>query len=210
VLAGGLLLAGLTSPLAAGPAGAAACGPVPAGAPCTVTGTFGLVSGPLSLAFPDALDWHFRVSFLGQDVVDLTPAHRSFVVENATGDPVGWHVTVAATQFRSGRATLPDVGTFFLTGSVTSPTATTAPTAACIGGSTCTLPTDTTTYPVAITTAASSPTPVTIYDAGAGTGLGATGIGGTGHPVGWWLGVPAFTQPAGYAAIVTVELLSAP
>jgi len=54
---------------------------------------------------------------------------------------------------------------------MTRPVATTAPTATCVG--TCTLPTDTTTYPVNIITAA-SPTLYNIYDTAASTGDPAT------------------------------------
>lgn len=64
----------------------------------------------------------------------------------------GWHSTVSATTFTTGGGTphtLADTGTFSTNGSVTSISGTGAPTAACASGSTCTVPTNTTTYPVA-------------------------------------------------------------
>src|SRR5450759_2886173 len=90
--------------------------------------------------------------------------------------------------------------------------ATAGPTAACTSGATCTLPTDTSvTYPVAITTAASAPTPVKVYDALAATGLGSITIGLPGAaPVGWWVAVPANAVPATYLSTVTLEVISAP
>jgi hypothetical protein len=98
------------------------------------------------------------------------------------------------------------------TGSVTSVSAITAPTATCAAGTTCTLPTDSTTYPVAITTAATSPTAVTVYDTAANTGVGQVVIGGSAQadPLGWWLDVPANASAGAYTSTVTLAIVSAP
>jgi len=135
------------------------------------------------------------------------------VVDDATGSGAGWNVTVSATTFTSvaPAATLANAGTFSTNGSIAAQTATTAPTAACTSGATCTVPTDTTTYPVAITTAATSPTAVKIYDTSVATGLGSINIGLPGAAaVGWWVAVPANAVPATYTSTVTLEVITAP
>jgi hypothetical protein len=64
---------------------------------------------------------------------------------------------------------------------------------------------------VAITTAATTPTPFKIYDAAATTGLGSIAIGLPGaDPVGWWVAVPANALPATYTSTITLEVVSAP
>ncbi len=138
---------------------------------------------------------HHRVD---QQVNDTTAADQGYTVDDATGSAPGWHSTVSATTFTTGGGTphtLADAGTFSTNGSVTSISGTGAPTTACASGSTCTVPTNTTTYPVAITTAAATPTAFTIYDTSAGTGSGTIDIGGStaANPVGWWLNMPANT-----------------
>jgi hypothetical protein len=119
-------------------------------------------------------------------------------------------VTVSATTFTSGANTLANAGTFLTNGSITAEAATTAPIAACSAATTCVLPANTTTYPVAITTAASSPTPVTIYDTSAGTGLGSITIGIGANPVGWWVNVPSNARSGTYTTTVNLQVLSGP
>jgi hypothetical protein len=207
------LTGGIGAPvlLAAGTAQAAACGPaVAAGTTCTLTGTLTLTAGSLTMTSPTALAWAGTENGLDQQLADPTTAHQSYLVNDATGSGAGWHVTASATTFTTGSLTLANTGTFSTTGSTSSIAATTAPTAACSSLSTCTLPTNTTTYPVAITTAASSPTAVTIYDTSAATGLGSITIGIGANPVGWWLNVPAATKAGTYTSTVTLGVISAP
>ena len=104
--------------------------------------------------------------------------------------------------------TLANAGTLVFTGSVGSVTSTTAPDGTC-GTGTCTVPTNTTTYPVGITTAASSPTPVKIFDTSANTGMG-TILVGYNNPTGWWLNVPANAYAGTYTSTITWQLTSAP
>jgi hypothetical protein len=199
----------------AGTAQAAACPgtPVVAGTTCTDTGTLTFTAGALTLLSPIALAWAGTGNGLNQQLVDVTTAHQSYTVDDATGSGAGWNVTVSATTFTSTTpaATLPLAGTFSTNGSITSALSATAPTATCTTGATCTLPTDTTVYPVAITTAATTPTPFKVYDTSAATGLGSIAIGLPGAaPVGWWVAVPANAVPATYTSTVTLEVLSAP
>jgi hypothetical protein len=217
VSAGTLVLGGLAGAAigGAGPADAATC-TATVGTPCVITGTASLGAGVLSATVPGSLAWSATLNGLGQDVVDTTAADQAYTVDDATGSGAGWHVTVSATTFTSTTpaATLPDTGTFSTTGSVTSATATTAPTQACNGTSSdCTLPDNAATvYPVAVTTAAATPTPVTVYNATAGTGIGSVNIGGSSAaaPVGWWIHVPGTTVPSTYTSTINVNVISGP
>jgi hypothetical protein len=211
--AGALLAGAIGGPalMAAGTAQAVACGTaIPAGTPCTLPGTIGVTAGSLTLTSPAALGWATTATGLDQQLVDPTPAHQSYVVNDASGVAAGWHVTVSATTFTSGALTLANAGTFVTTGSITAETATTAPTAACASGSTCTLPADSTTYPVAITTAASAPVPVNIYSTGVNTGIGSITIGIGANPVGWWVNLPARTLAGIYTSTVTLQIIAGP
>jgi hypothetical protein len=207
LLAGGIASAALFS---AGTAQAAACGPpTVAGTPCTLTGTLAITGGTLTLTSPTALAWAATITGSDQQVVDTTVAHQSFTVNDATGSGAGWHITVAATQFTTGTLTLPNIGTFVTTGSTTSEAATTAPNTFCSSGSTCTPPTNTTTYPVAITTAATAPAPVTIFTASVNTGLGSNLLG-NGNNFGWWLNLPASVRAGTYTSTVSLHIISGP
>jgi hypothetical protein len=196
--------------LVPGTAQATACGTaIPAGSNCTLTGTLGLTGGTLILTSPSSLSWSATMTGLNEQVFDTNAGDQQYTVNDATGTGAGWHVTLSATTFTSGSHTLPNTGTLVTTGSITSVSATTAPTATCTG--TCTLPTNSTTYPVAITTA-TSPTAVTIYDAATSTGLGQVVIGGntSANPVGWWVAVPANAFAGSYLSTLTMAIVSAP
>lgn len=219
LLAAGALLIGWASTpvlLDAESAQAVACGTaVPAGTPCTLTGTATVTAGALALTSPAALAWSATENGLNQQVVDATAAQQTYLVNDATGSGAGWHVTLMATTFTSisPAATLANTGTFSTNGSITSEAAAGYPTAACSSGATCVLPTHTTaptTFPVLLTTAA-SPTPVNIYDADATSGMGSIVIGAPGAaPVGWWVNIPASVIAATYTSTVTLEVLTAP
>ncbi|RAG85779.1 hypothetical protein DN069_09735 [Streptacidiphilus pinicola] len=209
-----VLVGGLSAGSAVAPpdtANAVACGSaIAAGTSCTLTGTATLSAGTLTLTSPSSLAWATTLNGLNQSVVDTTAADQQYTVDDATGSGAGWHVTTSATTFTSGSHTLPDAGTFSTNGSTSSVSAGTAPSATCTG--TCTLPSNSTTYPVAVTTAASSPTPVTVYDTAAGTGLGQVVIGGStaASPIGWWINIPAGAAAGTYTSTITMEVISGP
>jgi hypothetical protein len=213
-----LLTGGLAPVLIAltpGTANATACGTaIPAGSTCTLTGTLDLTGGSLTLTTSASMTWADTLNGFDQSVYDTVAGDEQYTVGDATGTGAGWHVTMSATTFTNGSHTLATSGTL-VAGTTSSVTATTDPTSTCGASSTCTLPTDSTTYPVAITTAASSPTPSVIYDTAVNTGLGDVVIGGSTAlaPVGWWLNIPADTYygSAGvYASTITMEVISAP
>jgi hypothetical protein len=208
VLAGGLTAGSVA--LLGGTADAATCGAaIPAGSNCTLAGTVTLTAGTLTLTSPASLTWGGAVTGLNQSLVDTVSGDQQYTVDDATGSGLGWHVSTSATTFTNGSHTFPNVGTFVNTGSVTSITSTNAPTATCTA--TCTLPTNSTTYPVAITTAA-APVPVLIYDTAVGTGLGQIVIGGSAaaNPVGWWVNVPGSASSGAYVSTITMAVVSGP
>jgi hypothetical protein len=166
--------------------------------------------GTLSLIAPTALSWSALLNGSNQSIPDTTAADEEYTVDDTTGSGAGWNVTVSATTFTDGSHTLPDSGTFLTTGSVTSSTATTAPTSTCV--SVCTLPTNSLNYPVAITTATSSPPAYRVFDAAVGTGKGDITIGGStsANPVGWWVTIPSRAFAGTYVSTVTVAMVSGP
>jgi hypothetical protein len=174
-------------------------------------GTTSAVSfpGTLALTAPGSLAWNATQGGTDQSIVDTGPADQQLSVNDSTGDASGWHVTVSATTFISGTKTLPDTGRVDFTGSISS-LSSAAPSSGCTGS--CFLPADTTTYPVPISTAASSPAAFTIYDTSAGTGVGAITIGGhsASHPIGWWVQVPSSAFAGSYASTLTLTLVSGP
>ena len=165
--------------------------------------------GTLTLASPGSLAWATRENGLNQSSVAGEPADQQLTVNDSTGTGSGWDVTVSATTFSSGSHTLPDTGRLEFNGSTSSLTGA-APSAACVGS--CVPPVDTTTYPVAIDTAASSPDAFTIYDASAGTGTGVVALGSPSatHPIGWWIQVPASAYAGSYTSTLTLTLVSGP
>jgi len=236
--AGVLVTGGACMPiLLAGSAQALACGTAPSTAfpdACTFTGTLTVGAGVLSLTTPGSLTWAAGLTGVDQEVVDAVTADQIYTVDDATGAAAGWNVTVAATTFTNGTATLPDGTTgaptfatngdltaeFPVTGNLVDPTV--APTAACSTGATCVLPTtgsNATTYPVSILTAAAAvggvggPTAYVIYSvAAASGGLGSIDIGGStaANPVAWWLNVPADAALGAYASTIVVAVNSGP
>jgi hypothetical protein len=214
LLAGAVLLAGGVGAFAllAAPAAATTC-VTPAA--CSLPGTLTLSAGTLNLTTDSTLAWSAAVTGSDLNLVDATTPDVTYTVVDATGAAAGWHVTVAATTFTTGTVTLGNTGTFSTNGSLTSKATAGYPTTLCSTGSTCTLPTHTstpTTFPVAITTAATGPTPYVIYDADAGTGIGSIAIGGSvgPAPVGWWLNVPGNTKPGTYVSTISMEVITAP
>jgi hypothetical protein len=210
-----LLLAGAGLPvlLSAGPAQASGCSAVLAGTNCTLTGTLTLSAGTLTETSSGQLGWSGTLNGLDQYLVDTSSGDQSYLVNDASGSGAGWHMTVSATQFTTGGGTpalLNNSGTFSTNGSTSLESSTNSPTAACSSGATCTLPSNGTTYPVAITTGGGTPTAYTIYDTAASSGLGSITVGIGANPVGWWLFLPANTLHGTYTSTVTLELISAP
>jgi hypothetical protein len=166
--------------------------------------------GFLTLTSPTSLTWALTGTGFNQSAVDTVAGDQQLTATDNTETGSGWHIAVSATTFTTGTHTLPDTAAADFTGSVTTYQAATAPTATCVAS--CTLPTDNTVYPVAITTAPSAPANYTVYDAAATTGEGVTIIGGSAaaHPIGWWVQAPASTRAGTYTSTVTLQIISGP
>ena len=179
-------------------------GPSPPSTPVTVTPV-----GILSLTGPASLTWSTTDTGLDQAVADTNAADQQLTVTDNTGTGAGWHVTVSASTFAGSAGSLPNAGTFTFTGSTAS-LVSAAPTAVCVGS--CTLPTNINTYPVAITTASSTPTAYTVFDTATGTGKGTMTIGGSSatHAIGWWVRVLASAYSGSYTSTLTLEIVSGP
>jgi hypothetical protein len=168
------------------------------------------LTGPLALTLPTSLSWGLTLNGGNQSIVDMVASHQQLTISDQTLTGAGWHVTVAATTLSTGGHALANTGTLVLTGSVSSVAATTAPSATCAPS--CVPPSDAVTYPVAITTAATSPTPAEIYNARAASGLGAITLGGPSpaSPAGWWVNVPANAWAGTYTSTVTLAIVLGP
>jgi hypothetical protein len=166
--------------------------------------------GYLTLTSPTSLTWAVTGNGSNRSVVDAVSGDQQLTATDNTATGAGWHITVSATTFTTGPKSLPNAGAVNFTGSVSSSLAGTAPTATCVGS--CTLPTDTTTYPVVMATAVSSPTVYTVYDTSVSTGEGVMTIGGSAatDPIGWWVQVPASVYVGSYTSTVTLEVVSGP
>jgi hypothetical protein len=171
--------------------------------------------GGLGFGAPAALSWSGTLNGQNQYLIATSPADQLLTVNDQSDTGAGWRVTVSATNFvTASGATLPVNGVLGVSGSTSGLwTSTTGPTAACLAAVFCTLPNDgSVTYPVLITSAATSPAPAVVYDAAAATGVGPVTVGGStaANPVGWWLNVPAVATAGTYTSTVTVSLISGP
>lgn len=211
LVAGCVLALGSVASLAMAGAGTAGASTCTAGGACAVAGTATLSAGTLNMTTPSTLTWTATLTGAVQDAVDTTAADRTLTVDDATGSGTGWHVTVAATTFSTtGGTKLANTGTFSVNGSLTTATTGATPDAACTITGQCTLPSGTEpTYPVAVTTAATTPTPSTLYTAAAASGLGSVLIGGT-TPVGWWISLPGNAKSGAYGSAIDLTVASGP
>ena len=141
-----------------------------------------------ALALPDPGAQNFApLTLTGVDqtastVVTLQPS-------DLTGSGSGWNVQVTASQFSSGPHALP-----------ASATSVTAAGAAASMAGTCSLPSNSVTYPVTLGTL-----PVKIYDAAAGSGAGPANV-----PFVFTLGVPANTYAGSYTSTWVFSIASGP
>ena len=163
---------------------------VPAGATtatATITaGTLAFVSAPPNVSFTATLNG------LNQTVT----ATQALDVSDATGSGAGWNLTATSTTFATGGG--PTLAT-------TSTTVQSGPTRACDSGSTCTLATNSVTYPYTLPAGASAPTATKVFNAAANSGEGNQTV-----TVTWSLAVPATAVPGTYTSTWTISLASGP
>jgi len=176
----------------AGPAAAllvAALPALPAGAAtatATITGgSLAFVSAPPNVSFTDTLN----------GTNQTVTATQALDVSDGTGSGAGWSLSATSTAFTTGSVSL----------ATSSTTITSAPTRACDSGSSCTLATNSVSYPYTLPAAASAPTATKMFNAAANTGEGNQTVTAT-----WSLAIPAATTPGTYTSTWTISLASGP
>jgi WxL domain surface cell wall-binding len=156
------------------------------------TGTATISAG--SLAFVTAApNVSFSATLNGTDQ-SVTSA-QALDVSDATGSGAGWDITATSTTFTSGAKLLATSAT----------TLTGAPTTACDAGATCTLATNSITYPYMLPAATTAPTATKMFNAALNTGIGNETVTPT-----WHLAVPAATLAGTYTSTWTLSLVSGP
>lgn len=175
--------------------GAAAALPTPAAATVASeqvnAGSLAFINGtPADLAFP-------AVTLDGTDQTVTQP--QAFDVSDATGAHAGWSITATSTTFTAAGHTLSNTAT----------TVQSAPPTVCDGGSSCTLATNSISYPYVLPAASTAPVATKLYNAAAGTGMGNQTVTPT-----WTLSVPSDTWAGGatdpYTSTWTFTLVSGP
>ena len=151
-------------------------------------GSLGFVSTPPNVSFSATLNG------LDQSVSTT----QALDVGDATGSGSGWNITATSTTFTTGGGS-----PHLLSTSATSLTG--APTDACDASATCTLATNSVTYPYTLPAAATAPTATKMFNAAANTGLGNQTVTPT-----WRLSVPASTFAGTYTSTWTLSLVSGP
>ncbi len=162
---------------------------VPAGAAtatATITaGSLGFVSAPPNVTFNATLN----------GTNQTVTATQALDVSDATGSNAGWNIAATSTTFTTGSVTL----------ATNSTTVQSTPTTACDSGSSCTVATNSITYPYSLPAAGSAPTATKVFNAGANSGEGNETV-----TVTWSLAVPAATTPGTYTSTWTLSLVSGP
>lgn len=186
----GLALAGAAAgapALLAGSANAATTSASPTATAQVIGGQLSFVSAPAPMTFPS-------VTLAGVDT--STSASELFDVSDATGSAAGWNITATSTQWSNGSGgTLPTSAT----------TIASAPSATCDASSTCTVATTSVTYPYVLPAGSTAPTPTEMFNATAGTGMGAQSISPT-----LSVAIPANSLAGTYATTINVSLNTGP
>jgi hypothetical protein len=128
-------------------------------------------------------------------VVNQTVSTSSITLDadDQTASYAGWDITASATQFTTGTYTLPTSAT-----SVSS-------VASAAAGDSCALPTNSITTPVTLGSSA-----VKIFNAAAGNGSVASGVGGTDVTPTIDVAIPANTRSGSYTSTWTFTIASGP
>ena len=156
------------------------------------TGTATVSAGSLAFASsPPNVSFSATLNGLDQTISSA----EAVDISDATGSGTGWNVTATSTTFTAGAKTLATSAT----------TLSSAPTAACDSGATCTLATNAITYPYGLPAGATAPTATKVFDAAANSGMGNQTVTPT-----WKLSIPANTLAGTYTSTWTISLVSGP
>ena len=160
------------------------------GASATATGT--LSGSTLSLSTSAAPSFSANL-----DSGDSTPTYTvPLTIQDTRGTGAGWNATITSTQFTTGGGTPSTLATNAST--------LTGVTSACATG-TCTNPTNSVTYPIAVPAGSTPPTAVKFFNAAANSGMGKF----TNTPT---IGVfvPQNSVAGTYTSTLTVSIVSGP
>lgn len=125
---------------------------------------------------------------------DSTPTYTvPLTIQDTRGTGAGWNATITSTTFTTGTASL-----------ATNASSLTGVTNVCAGG-TCTSPTNSVTYPVAVPAATTAPTAVKFFNAAANTGMGKFTTTPT---IGVF--VPQSSVAGTYTSTLTIAIVSGP
>jgi hypothetical protein len=127
---------------------------------------------------------------------DQTPTYTLPLTVQNTSSTSGWNLTITSTPFTSGGHTLATTASRV--------TAVPAP-ASCLGGGTCTLPTNSVSYPVTVPAGPGPPAAAKFFNAAANTGLGTFSLTPTIS-----VAVPANSYAGTYKSTVTISMISGP
>ena len=129
---------------------------------------------------------------------DQTPSYTlPMTVNDYTGSGNGWNTTITSTQFTTGGGSPHTLST--------SASTATGVSSSCNGGATCTAPSNSITYPLAVPAGSGPPTAVKLFNAAANSGMG----GFTVTP-NVQVAIPANTYAGTYTSTVTVAVVSGP
>lgn len=171
----------------------AAAGLATQGLPASATtGTATVSAGSLAfVSSPPSVSFSATLSGLDQTITST----EAIDVSDATGSGTGWNVTATSTTFTAGAKTLSTAAT----------TLSATPTDACDASATCTVATNSITYPYTLPAATSAPTATKVFDAAANSGMGNQTVTPS-----WKLSIPANTLVGTYTSTWTISLVSGP
>src|SRR5947209_17948550 len=161
------------------------------GASSAVTGT--ISAGTLSIATSASPTFSVTLNGTDQTASYTVPT----TVTDATGSGLGWNLTITSTQFTTGGGSPQTLST--------SASSVTGVSNSCAGGVTCTSPTNSISYPVAVPAGSTPPAAVKYFNAAAATGEGQF----TNTPS-VSVSVPANTYAGSYTSTLTLAAVSGP
>jgi hypothetical protein len=157
-----------------------------------VTATANVSAGTLSLSTSAAPSVGVTL-----DGTDQAPSYAMpTTVNDATGSGNGWNVTITSTTFTTGGGSPHLLST--------SASTATGVSSSCASG-TCTSPTNSISYNLAVPAGSSAPTPVKLFNAAANSGLGNFTVTPSVQ-----VAIPANTYAGTYTSTVTLAVVSGP
>lgn len=161
--------------------------------------TTSISGGSLSfVSTPSTIKWSYTESGLGVHHLTMVGGSESLDVDDARGSGTGWSVDLTSTLLHTSTG-------HDLPATVASVQA--APTYSCVTTdvASCTLGSDTISYPYVVPAAATAPTSTVVASAAAGTGMGAQSV-----KVPFVLTIPSNAYAGTYTASWTFTLVSGP